>query len=77
MNLLNSFAIIDSCNLTSSVIVMELMPSDHKNENGHIWAKMKSSNILNELHVCRECGIIRRKDGKNKPCKGKVRVTLR
>ena len=29
------------------------------------------------LHVCRNCGIVRRKDGQNKPCRGKVRVELR
>lgn len=26
---------------------------------------------------CRWCGIVRRADGANKPCRGKVRVTLR
>lgn len=26
---------------------------------------------------CRKCGIVRRRDDKNNPCRGKVRVTLR
>lgn len=29
------------------------------------------------MTCCKKCGIVKRRDGKNKPCKGVVRVTLR
>lgn len=29
------------------------------------------------LVTCKHCGIVKRQDGKNSPCKGKVRVVLR
>lgn len=29
------------------------------------------------MRVCKHCGIVRRRDGKNKACPGKVRVELR
>lgn len=39
----------------------------------HAWFKFKDDNF----DCCAKCGIIRRKDDKNKPCPGKVKVTLR
>ena len=29
------------------------------------------------LTVCKSCGIVKRREGENKPCPGKVRVALR
>jgi hypothetical protein len=37
----------------------------------HYWM------MFNNLPCCAHCGIVRRRDGKNKPCRGKVRVALR
>lgn len=42
--------------------------------NGHHWIKF--SDRVSYL-ACRDCGIIRRDDDKNKPCKGKVNVKPR
>lgn len=39
----------------------------------HAWFKFKDDNF----DCCARCGIIRRKDDKNKPCPGKVKITLR
>lgn len=39
--------------------------------NGHHW--IKAFNLV----CCRDCGIVRRADDQNKPCKGVVKVTLR
>jgi len=36
--------------------------------NGHHWIKWR------QFTCCRDCGIIRRADDKNKPCKGVVKV---
>lgn len=41
---------------------------------GHSWfihPKFKP------LVVCKDCGVVRRRDGRNAPCPGKVRVALR
>lgn len=51
-------------------------------ENGHQFVTGASlgfaaRSILHDKHVCLECGIVRRSDGKNGKCKGKVRVTVR
>jgi len=43
-------------------------------EDGHIWWTWKG------MRCCKLCGIVKRpawREGKNKPCKGLVRVTLR
>lgn len=39
----------------------------------HAWFKFKDD----KFNCCAKCGIIQRKDGKNKPCPGVVKVTLR
>lgn len=39
----------------------------------HAWFKFKDDNF----DCCAKCGIIRRKDDKNKPCPGKVKIELR
>lgn len=56
---------------------IEIEPSEYANENGHQWVKIKSENILNGKHSCKDCGILRRPDGRNKPCRGKVKIELR
>ena len=37
----------------------------------HNWIKYHG------LLSCKNCGIVKRRDGRNKPCPGKVRVELR
>lgn len=51
-------------------------------ENGHQFATgasvgFRAGSILHDKLVCLDCGIVRRPDGLNSPCKGKVRVTAR
>jgi len=41
------------------------------NPGMHLWAKYRG------YDSCAHCGIVRRRDDKNKPCKGMVRVGLR
>lgn len=33
--------------------------------------------MFHKLECCKVCGVVRRRDGQNKPCKGPVKVTLR
>lgn len=40
-------------------------------ENGHKWWKWRG------WICCKKCSIIRRADGKNKPCPGNVKIGLR
>lgn len=42
--------------------------------DGHVWGNVKSL-ILGEC--CRVCGLMRRRDKQNKPCKGPVQITMR
>lgn len=42
-------------------------------EGQHAWFKFK----LDSFDSCAKCGIVRRRDDKNKPCPGKVKVELR
>lgn len=37
----------------------------------HVWW------IWQGIECCKVCGIVRRKDDKNKPCRGPVKITLR
>jgi hypothetical protein len=39
--------------------------------NGHEWI------IFASLHCCKTCGIVRRTDDQNKPCKGPVKIAPR
>jgi hypothetical protein len=43
--------------------------------NGHEWAEWKFASMT--LICCNKCGIVRRPDDRNKPCKGVVKVGLR
>ena len=40
-------------------------------EGQHLW--ITHANLI----CCQWCGIVKRRDGLNRPCKGVVRVTLR
>jgi len=51
-------------------------------ENGHKFVTgaavgFQPRSSLYDKHVCLDCGIVRRLDGKNGQCKGLVRVTTR
>lgn len=37
----------------------------------HLWFEWHG------MTCCKLCGIVKRADGKNKPCKGEVKITLR
>ena len=50
-------------------------PQVFDRSNGHEWAKWEFVSMT--LVCCNQCGIVRRPDDKNKPCKGKVKVGLR
>lgn len=43
--------------------------------NGHIWRSYSFRS--REIVCCEKCGVIRRSDDKNNPCKGKVKIALR
>lgn len=43
--------------------------------DGHVWGNLTSSMIIGEC--CRVCGMMRRADKKNKPCKGPAKIELR
>jgi hypothetical protein len=47
---------------------------DNSKEGTHAWFKFASADSFDS---CAKCGIIRRKDDKNKPCPGIVKVGLR
>jgi len=48
-------------------------------EQKHDWwlREWSYSHPGSQIYVCRKCGVIRRADGENKPCKGIVRIGLR
>jgi hypothetical protein len=43
--------------------------------DGHVWGNVLSSSIPGEC--CRICGMMRRRDNQNNPCKGPAQITLR
>lgn len=47
-------------------IAASLSPAQHE------WIEW-----MNGVVACKLCGFVRRRDGKNKPCRGAVRVALR
>ncbi len=54
---------------------MKTPPEVFARTNGHEWAKWEFASMT--LVCCNQCGIVRRRDDSNKPCKGKVRIGLR
>lgn len=51
--------------------------SDLLREHGHAFVDVAKLGFKNEWKACLDCGIVRRADGKNKPCKGPVALSLR
>lgn len=46
--------------------------------NGHHWIVYSGrSSGSSAIQCCRDCGIVRRADDKNNPCKGVVKVVTR
>lgn len=45
-------------------------------EDGHVWIIHRMFKKKGWI-TCKRCGIIKRATGKNKPCKGTVRITTR
>lgn len=43
--------------------------------DGHVWGNIVTSLIPGEC--CWVCGLVRRRDRQNKPCKGRPRLELR
>lgn len=50
-----------------------------KPNRGHIWSlrTFDQFGLGNQLEVCQQCGVFRRRDDNNKPCVGVVKVGLR
>jgi hypothetical protein len=46
-------------------------------ENGHAFVPASARGLSFDWTASSLCGIVRRRDGLNKPCPGRVRVTLR
>ena len=44
--------------------------------NGHVWGFVVPS-ILEGAESCAVCGMMRRRDDKNSPCKGPAKIELR
>lgn len=61
---------------------MSVAEKGHVVENGHHFVPatellFRASPILAGALLCARCGTVRRTDGKNSPCRGRVKVTLR
>lgn len=54
-----------------------LTEADLLRENGHAFVEIGRLGLKHEGKACLACGIMRRHDGQNKPCKGHVGVALR
>lgn len=51
-----------------------------KPDRGRVWIESALKDRFQAdtaLHVCTQCGVMRRRDDNNKPCVGLVKVTLR
>jgi hypothetical protein len=51
-------------------------------ENGHEFVTGESlgfgpESVLHALHCCKRCGVVRNRDGQNRPCIGRAKVELR
>jgi len=46
-------------------------------ENGHSFVDVAKLGLKHDGKCCLDCGIMRRVDGQNKPCKGPVKLELR
>ena len=54
-----------------------LAEADLLRENGHAFVDVPKLGLKHDGKACLACGIMRRHDGQNKPCKGHVGVALR
>lgn len=54
-----------------------LREEDLVRENGHVFALLIKMRLQHPGMACLACGIMRRADGTNAPCKGEVRVKPR
>ena len=55
----------------------KLTEADLLRENGHVFVDVSKLGLMHDGKACLACGIMRRHDGQNKPCKGHVGVALR
>ena len=55
----------------------KLTETDLLRENGHAFVDVSKLGLRHDGKACLDCGIMRRHDGQNKPCKGHVGVALR
>lgn len=51
--------------------------ADLLGENGHQFVDVRKLGLSHSGKCCIDCGIMRRADGQNKPCKGLVKVQTR
>lgn len=54
-----------------------LSEADLVREHGHAFVDVIKLGFDSDWKTCLACGIVRRADGKNNPCKGHVGVALR
>ncbi len=54
-----------------------LTEPDLLRENGHAFVAVTKLQLRHDGKACLACGIMRRPDGQNKPCKGPVGLALR
>ena len=47
--------------------------------DGHKWGRFTATELLGgkDWEICFNCGMIRRRDKQNSPCRGPVKVSLR
>ena len=64
---------MDMFNRVSEIIIKDSIKLNPKADEGHDWIKRDD----NDFEFCRICNVVKRADGKNKPCKGPVKLTLR
>lgn len=63
--------------IDSKIARYGLFESDLLRENGHVFVELVKLGFRQQGSSCLVCGIVRRRDGCNSPCKGPVEVSLR
>ncbi len=66
-----------SVTLGTKMTRYNLTDTDLFRENGHVFVDVSKLGLRHNGKACLTCGIMRRQDGQNKPCKGHVSVVLR
>lgn len=64
-------------NIGALIIKHNLTEIDLIREHGHVFVSMEKIGLTMKGQCCLVCGILRRRDGSNKPCKGAVTVEFR